>query len=297
MANTPPKLFDVGGHVIFSHYKYFDDCIDEALPKEDDWYIHQRISYIRCKNVWVPYPFQNNVSMLPKEDQVICVDGMVDAALNARAAQTSPTTFDEWILRTMGSGIADMFMRPYNFKIWALPTSRVSLGFLPVMLEHIQTVMLQMQCAWLGERVPAPSLKTVINNIILGKADGNWGPNSTFRFPARGGTGGIWIAVAKTLPKENTCFGADGEVRKINANTKTATTRTGKIIRYKKLISTMAIDQLVEKMDDRKLTSLTKGLFHTSTHIIGIGLRGERPERIGAKCWVCSCHFETCYIC
>jgi hypothetical protein len=26
------------------------------------------------------------------------------------------------------------------------------------------------------------------------------GPNATFRFPARDGTGGIWKAVAKTLP-------------------------------------------------------------------------------------------------
>ncbi|KAK6954036.1 hypothetical protein Daesc_003998 [Daldinia eschscholtzii] len=30
-------LFDIGGQVIFSHYKYFDDCLDEALPKESDW--------------------------------------------------------------------------------------------------------------------------------------------------------------------------------------------------------------------------------------------------------------------
>ncbi|OQE19374.1 hypothetical protein PENFLA_c019G01973 [Penicillium flavigenum] len=33
-------LFDVGGHVIFSHYKYFDDCLNEALPKAEDWYEH-----------------------------------------------------------------------------------------------------------------------------------------------------------------------------------------------------------------------------------------------------------------
>ena len=39
----------MGGHVIFSHYKYFDDCIDEALPKAEDWYHHQRISYVRYK--------------------------------------------------------------------------------------------------------------------------------------------------------------------------------------------------------------------------------------------------------
>jgi hypothetical protein len=27
----------------------------------------------------------------------------------------------------MGVGIADLFMRPYNFKVWAVPTTKVSL--------------------------------------------------------------------------------------------------------------------------------------------------------------------------
>ena len=119
-------LYDVGGHVIFSHYKYFDDCIDEALPNEDDWYTHQRISYVRCKKLWVPYPFQNNISVLPKEEQVKCMDGMIDAALEARVANTKPKDFDEWIVRMMGTGIADLFMRPYNYKVWAVPTTKVS---------------------------------------------------------------------------------------------------------------------------------------------------------------------------
>jgi len=125
---TSGQLYDVGGHVIFSHYKYFDDCIHEALPKEDDWYTHQRISYIRCKDLWVPYPFQNNISMLPKKEQVDCMDGMIDAALEARVSNTKPKTFDEWIVRMMGTGIADLFMRPYNFKVWAVPTTKVSQG-------------------------------------------------------------------------------------------------------------------------------------------------------------------------
>lgn len=47
-------LYDVGGHVIFSHYLYFDDVIHEALPKQGDWYEHQRVSYVRIKNTWVP---------------------------------------------------------------------------------------------------------------------------------------------------------------------------------------------------------------------------------------------------
>lgn len=118
-------MYDVGGHVIFSHYKYFDDCIDEALPNEDDWYTHQRISYVRHKGLWVPYPFQNNISMLDEEDKVKAIDGMIDAALHAASTNTKPTNFDEWIVRMMGKGIADMFMRPYNYKVWAVPATKV----------------------------------------------------------------------------------------------------------------------------------------------------------------------------
>ena len=143
-----------------------------------------------------------------------------------------------------------------------------------------------MQCAWLGERVAAPDLKNVTKNVILQRTAGNWGPNATFRFPARGGTGGIWIAVANTLPKEKTRFGAHGKVKTVDAAGKKVHMEDGKIIKYHKLINTMAVDDLVERMGDKELVELSKGLFYSSTHVIGVGIRGERPERIGDKCWV-----------
>lgn len=143
-----------------------------------------------------------------------------------------------------------------------------------------------MQCAWLGERVASPDLKTVTKNVILQRSAGNWGPNATFRFPAYDGTGGIWIAVAKTLPKENTRFGSQGTVKSVDASAKKVTLEGGKTIAYQKLITTMAVDSLVEKMGDKELVSMSKDLFYSSTHVIGVGLRGERPERIGDKCWL-----------
>lgn len=73
----------------------------------------------------MPYPFQNNISMLPKEDQAKCIDGLIDAALEHRVSNTKPKDFDDWIVRLMGVGIADIFMRPYNFKVWAVPTTKV----------------------------------------------------------------------------------------------------------------------------------------------------------------------------
>lgn len=145
---------------------------------------------------------------------------------------------------------------------------------------------MQMGVEWQGERVAAPNAKLVTRNVILGKVAGNWGPNATFRFPARDGTGGIWIAVANTLPKEKKRFGKKGSVKKVNADKKEVLLEDGTTVGYQRLISTMAVDSLVEAMEDEKLVNLSKGLFYSSTHVIGVGVRGSRPERIGDKCWL-----------
>lgn len=143
-----------------------------------------------------------------------------------------------------------------------------------------------MQCQWLGERVAAPDLKTIVKNIVLNKVAGNWGPNATFRFPARDGTGGIWTSVARTLPKGKTRFGKAGEVVRVDAKSKVVTLSDGTLIGYGKLISTAAIDQLVHMMGDQELVEQSKSLFYSSTHVIGVGIRGGRPDKIGDKCWV-----------
>lgn len=87
---------------------------------------------MRLKGRWVAYPFQNNIATLDPDDRARCLRGLVEARVQSATASGHPANFDEWILRTLGEGIADIFMRPYNFKVWAYPTS-------------------EMQCAWLGE--------------------------------------------------------------------------------------------------------------------------------------------------
>ncbi|KAK8129065.1 hypothetical protein PG984_010173 [Apiospora sp. TS-2023a] len=263
-------LYDVGGHVIFSHYRYFDDCLNEALPHESDWYTHQRVSYVRFRGGWVPYPFQNNIAALEPEERARCLEDLVDAALEARvrAPADKPANFDEWNIRNVGNRLNEIFMRPYNFKVWAVPTTK-------------------MNVTWVGERVAAPNVKLLVRNAVLGKIAGGWGPNSTFRFPAHGGTGGIWIALAKTLQAEKTRFGGDkGTVTRIDAKRKKVHLKDGTVVNYGSLISTMALDHLAEAMGDTKLQQMCKPLFYSSTNVIGVGIRGERPSRIGDKCWL-----------
>lgn len=44
----------------------------------------------------------------------------VEAKVANALAKSAPANFDEWIMRVMGQGIADIFMRPYNFKVTSL---------------------------------------------------------------------------------------------------------------------------------------------------------------------------------
>ena len=73
-------VWDEGGHVIFSHYPYFDKLIDTTLGKE----VHVRIreSWIVKDGGWVPYPFQSNLRYLPKDVQVRCLVGAAKATAN-----------------------------------------------------------------------------------------------------------------------------------------------------------------------------------------------------------------------
>lgn len=71
VSYLPGFLFDMGGHVIFSHFDYFDELLDAALGSGSSaWNTHERVSYVRIKDRYVAYPFQNNISALDKEDQI-----------------------------------------------------------------------------------------------------------------------------------------------------------------------------------------------------------------------------------
>jgi protoporphyrinogen oxidase len=168
------------------------------------------------KNRWVPYPFQNNICSLPLEDQINCINGLIEAKVTNALAKEPPANFDEWILRVMGEGIANIFMRPYNFKVWAVPTTK-------------------MQCSWLGERVATANVAKVIENVLRNKTESGWGPNAVFRFPQEGGTGAIWKKVAALLPTEKQRYST--RVVSIDAPGHTVQLADGSVIQYNKVIS------------------------------------------------------------
>jgi protoporphyrinogen oxidase len=254
--------WDIGGHVQFSHYEYFDRAMEEFLGK-DGWLHHERESWVWMRDRFIPYPFQNNIHRLPAEDLDKCLAGLVDIARNG---SVKAANFREWILATFGQGLADVFLLPYNFKVWGYPPELMS-------------------TAWVGERVAVTDLKRVLHNLVHAKDDVSWGPNNTFRFPKFGGTGAIWRACAERLPQERLHFNTP--VVSIDLEQHAVTTAKGETVGYDTLISTISLRELIRLSGQAQFTELAeRGLLHSSSNIFGIGLKGAPPEQLRTKCWM-----------
>jgi protoporphyrinogen oxidase len=264
--------WDLGGHVQFSHYEMFDQLMDDLLGV-DGWLYHDRESWVWMRDRFIPYPFQLNLHRLPEAEQGICLRGLEDAAAAASARRQAPSNFGEWISQTFGTGIADVFMRPYNRKVWARD---------PELMDW----------RWIGDRVASADVARIKDNIRLQRDDVSWGPNNRFRFPRRGGTGAVWRALAKQLTQHESSsqpsrlmYGAS--VRHVDTTARRVALADGREFSYEQLISTMPLDRLIAMSDlARDLRAAAAHLEYSSTHVIGVGLKGAAPATLAQKCWM-----------
>lgn len=254
--------WDIGGHVQFSHYQYFDQAMEDFLGKEG-WLHHERESWIWMRDRFIPYPLQNNIRRLPIPDLDRCLAGLVDVTKSPRV---KPKSFREWIMATFGDGLADTFMLPYNFKVWAYPPE-------------------MMNAEWVGERVAVTDLKRVLHNLVHSKDDVSWGPNHTFQFPKRGGTGAIWKACADRLPQAKLRFNTP--LARLDLANHQVITGDGATIDYDVLISTVPLTELIRLSGQDQFAETAKnGLLYSSSNIVGVGMKGTVPEHLRTKCWM-----------
>jgi len=255
--------WDLGGHVVFSQFEYFDRFFRRFAP---DALKHDRESWIRILGGWVPYPFQNNIRHLPREAMLECLLGLVDVyAVRANSGATSgpPAHFGEWMERTFGAGICKYFMRPDNFKRWAVPAERMGVD-------------------WIAERVSVPDLRRIVENVIVERDDVSWGPNNRFRFPLRGGTGSIFENCAAPL-RDKIRYGEN--VARISAVDRRVFLEGGASDTYDTLISTAPLDLFYESIADAPdaLKRRAGRLEHNSLHVVGVGLRKKQASTM---CWM-----------
>lgn len=253
--------WDIGGHVMFSHYKYYDKCFEDLMGK--DYQENMRECWLRMFDTWVPYPFQNNIRYLPKQACYECLAGLVEA--QTKRDYKSAKNFKEFIDAVFGDGIAKYFMIPYNFKVWAHPAE-------------------MMNKEWIGERVAVLDYNRAIKNVVMGTDDFGWGPNNTFKFPLFGGTGEFYRRFAKPLEGHYTL---NKTLDFINIAKKEVRFSDGEIVKYDQLITAMPLDKLCNDVINgempREIKKATKNLKHSGGYMVGVGIKQPCPS---TKSWM-----------
>ena len=249
-------IWDHGGHVMFSHYSYFDHLVETML--RGDYDEHMREAWVWIQGRFVPYPFQNNIHRLPPDVFLECIMGIIEA----QRVPLQHEHFGQWVSAVFGDGIAHHFMEPYNFKVWAHP------------LEMLGTT-------WQGDRVPAVDVRRIIENLLADRDDVGWGPNNKFKFPLLG-TGLLYDRIAEALPKSVQLQKAAVEVDPV---AKVVVFADGSSTTYDRLVTTMPLTELVKRITGcpAEVLDAAADLHHTEGLFVGIGVADDCPS---TKCWM-----------
>jgi len=253
--------WDIGGHVMFSASERFNRLADSLMGQ--DFLSHERESWIRILKRWIPYPFQNNIRYLPKDRVVECLLGLINVQHSTKEAAAD---FEEWIHKTFGEGIANLFLCPYNAKVWAVPLHSMSYD-------------------WIAERVSPASIERVTRNVVMEQDDIGWGPNNKFKFPLYGGTGGFFN---KFMPAVQGRIHYTKKLTSVDMDSRKVILNRGETDDYDILINTSPLDLFTRMIkskyaDTSCMTEAASQLKHNGIFVVGLGFRKKIAE---TKCWV-----------
>jgi UDP-galactopyranose mutase len=239
-------VFDLGGHSFHTPHPSVRELVFEAVEMESQL----RDAWCRVGNDWVAYPFQKHfLALTDARLRGACQAGLL-------AATGSPATdFDTYLVQKFGAPLADLFMRPYNRKLWGEALSRLTTD-------------------WTGERVAGPA--GMIEQFA--ETGGQRTPlqdDTRIAYPARGGFGEIFMALARRVRDLRL-----GQVAaRIDPRRRSVTTMTGETMRWRKLISTLPLPRLLVMLPDvpPAISAAAATLEAIPVNLVMVVLHGRGP--------------------
>jgi protoporphyrinogen oxidase len=152
-------IWDYSGHFFhFSNNKIKNFFLNKISKK--DLIFTKKITSIYIKSKLIDYPFQKNIHQLDKEDFIFCLYHL----LKKDNINSKENNFLQMLYRNYGKGITDLFLKPYNEKLYSCNLNDLDKDAM-------------------GRFFPAANIDDIISNFILNNDDSY---NSTFLYPKNG---------------------------------------------------------------------------------------------------------------
>ncbi len=237
-------LSDVGGHIMFSKDQQVLDAMVGALG--DNVERRRRNNKILYRGLYVKYPFENGLGALPKEAAYDCLLSFV----KNDAPPPPHANFAEWMYFTLGRGITERYLLPYNRKIWKMDPA-------------------QMGIEWV-ERVPRPPVEDVIKSALGIETEG-YTHQLHFHYPKEGGIESLSRAFAARV-RARQRLETGYRVDRVRA------TDRGWIVNdereYRTLVSTLPVVTLFEALGDvpAEVMEAARSLRYNSLKVVMLGI-------------------------
>lgn len=263
--------FDFGGHVLFphKHYRRFGELL-EMLPIGWAASVPQR--GVQVGQSFLPYPAQRNLQRLPLRRLLRALGSVAWHRLTggeegaAAVPEEAEGDLRTYLLGRFGPYLTELLMGPLNRKQWAHDPAQLT------------NVWVRHRSGSSTRNVADMELRRTVWNLLLNEDDPGWTPDTRVTYPAEGGSGAIWSAVAAKIPAEKMLLGT--RIESVSLAGKTARLSTGETIAWEQMVSTMPLDVLLRMIEDRpELTARAGALVKARSRLFGFGVRGELPER------------------
>ena len=241
--------FDYTGHFLHIRNEKIKKLVFELMGEK--LVTHERRSGIYLYGVTTPYPFQLNIYGHPPDLIKECLLGLIEATYSR--ADVPAHTFEDWILKTCGKGIARHFMIPYNSKIWTV---------------HPR----EMTTKWMGSYVPAPNIEAALDGALRPPMK-TMGYNANFYYPREGGIEALpasFLPFIRSLRLNTKVEWIDPVSRRVGAG--------GEAIAYDILVSTIPLKRLLQIMQhaDSRIVEMAEKLRHNSVCTVNLGIDRKR---------------------
>ena len=105
-------IWDYSGHFFHFRNKDIERFVMDKMHKDRDIITLKKMTQIRYKNKHIDYPFQKNIHQLDKAEFIDC---LYDLFVNE---YREGTTFKSMLYAKFGKSIAEIFLIPYNEKLY-----------------------------------------------------------------------------------------------------------------------------------------------------------------------------------
>ena len=248
-------LFDVGGsHVVFSRRH---DVIEGILSMGGEWVARERMAYILLDGVFIPYPFENGIYVIPPEKRARYGVSLIRSLTEYRNER--PRNFKEWIFGAFGREVAEDYLIPYNEKVWKRPLDQLSADWV-----HIPG------------RLPLPSLEHIVK-AVAGIPTIGYEEQALFYYPRRGGIIKQWEAAYKRAEALGVRF-LKSEVREVKVVS--GEYMVNGWLRADKVINTLPLKEVpsIFRLSEEAFKAADR-LDYNSVVVVGLGLKRSAPRQ------------------